>query len=431
MRIPYTLIPVVRGVVVAAFVALCAAILGFLWTNAGGRIPLVSDTGYRVDVTLPDVDNLVFQSDVRMAGVNVGKIEEITTHGSDARVTLELDDDVAPLHDGVTVTVRNKTLIEETYLEVVDGKGDRIEAGRALPAGTGRPSVQLNDVLTSLDAEARQDLASTIQSSGLATQGRQDDVDALVRGLGDLGRDGSGALDALADQSEDLESVTKRATSVLQALDTQQGRIVQLTKDSDALTETMADHRADLKALMRRLPSFMQTTSDASDSLTELSKPLGAVAANLDRGSGDLGAALEELPATTADLRGLLPALDRVLKLSPDTLDRVPRFTDSAEPAIGTFKTNLADLNPMLAYLKPYGRDIVSYWSNHGQYAQGSDVNGNIARVKTIVGLNSLSLPLNLSPMTQYNPYPAPGTHNDPQEFSGTYPHVRQDPVPK
>lgn len=431
MKISQTLVPTVRAAVVAAFAGVCALILGFLWLSAGGRIPFLSEDGYRVEVTLPDVDNLVFQSDVRIAGVNVGKIEKIHTEGNQARVTLQLDPAVAPLHEGATITVRNKTMIEETYLAVEDGKGAQIEGGTLLPTGSGKPSVQLNDVLTSLDQGTRDKLSSVLQSSGAATAGRKADVDAMLSGLGDLGRDGGDALDALAAQSDDLTRLTRSTTVVLAALDTQNGRIAQLARDADTLTRTMADSSDEVKALVRALPPLLDTTRDASAGLTRLSAPLGAVAKNLDNGSTDLNAALVQLPATTADLRGLLPSLDLTLERSPASISRVSGFTNATKPLVGTLETTLADLNPMLAYLKPYGRDIVSYWTNFTQFASGGDVNGNVARVKPVFNTNSLNLPVPLSPLTMYNPYPAAGSAHSPRGFDGSYPRIDQDPVPE
>ncbi|WP_375001815.1 MlaD family protein [Aeromicrobium sp. CTD01-1L150] len=431
MRISHTLIPTLRAATVAGFVALCALILGFLWLNAGGRIPLISDEGYRVDVTLPDVDNLAFQSDVRMAGVDVGKIESIETHGREARVTLELEPSVAPLHEGATITVRNKTMIEETYLEVVDGDGSEITAGTKLPDDAGTTSVQLNDVLTSLDESTRDSLSQVLRSSGAATSGTKEDVDATLHGLGDLGRDGGVALEALADQSDALSELTRNSTVVLSALDTQEGRIAQLAQDADLLTRTIADNSDDVESLMRSLPGLLDTTREASAGLSRLSDPLGRVASNLDEGSEDLSAALLELPDTASDLRGLLPALDSTLQRAPSTLTRVDGFTDEAEPVVNTLQTNLADLNPMLAYLKPYGPDVVSYLTNFTQFASGSDVNGNVARVKPVFNANSLNLPVPLTPLTMFNPYPAAGTAMDPQPFSGTYPRVERDSIPR
>ncbi|MPY78511.1 MAG: MCE family protein [Actinophytocola sp.] len=430
MRIPHALIPAIRITVVLLFVALCAGIFSFLWVNAGGKLPLVSRAGYQVDVRLPDVDNLVFQSDIRMAGVPVGKVEEVdAVSGNTARVTLELNEDVAPLHRGATVTVRNKTMIEETYLEVADGNGPELASGTLLPDDAGKPSVQLDDVLTSLDKPTRNALRRTIRSASLATKSSREDISRSLQGLGHLGREGGDALTALAAQSKDLRHVAANTTALLRALDTRQGRITDLVRDSNALTKTMAANRHDLERLMRELPPLLGTTTTASGDLRRLAGELSPVASDLKRAAPDLSLALRELPATTKDLRGLLPSLNRTLDRAPGTLDRVPAFADASRPLMSTLEVNLADVNPMLAYLRPYGHDVAAFFTNFSQYLGGSDANGHIARVMPVLNEKSLnsSYDTQRGPLRKYNPYPAPGGATEPRNFHGKYPHVEEE----
>lgn len=428
MKIPYAVVPKLRGLTLLAFVALCALIFSFLWTKAGGKIPLVSKAGYQVTVPYKDIDNLVFQSDVRIAGVNVGKVEKIDLDGPTAMVTLELDDEVAPLHEGAIVTLRNKTMIEETFLEITDGDGSKIADGATLPKSSAVESVQLNDMLTSLDAKTRKDLSKTIQSGGAATDGRKADVDAVLTGLGDLG-DNAGALEALAQQSEDLKTLVRTSTNVLNALDTQQGRIVDLTRDAQTLTNVTAGHEADVKAVMRALPPLLVTTERASGSLKDLAQPLSTVSRNLKGASGDLNAALLELPATTRDLRGLLPSLNTTLDRAPATLTRLSPFAKEASPLLDALSVTMADLNPMLEYLAPYRDDLITNWSQWVT-AANPDANGYIARITTGLGVNSLSLPTKLTPGTFLNPYPKPHTQQNPQPYSGDFPRVEEDKIP-
>jgi len=430
MRIPHTVVPQLRGVSVVAFVALCATIFSFLWLQAGGRIPLVSRSGYQVTIPMKDIDNLVFQSDVRIAGVEVGQIEKIEIDGRSALVTLELDDSVVPLHEGAVITVRNKTMIEETYLEITDGDGDAYADGAELPEEAARGSVQLNDVLSSLDGRTRRDLASLIQSGAASVKGRRADVDAVLTGLGDLGANAD-ALDALADQSAELRSLVRSSTLVLNALDTQHGRVVDLVRDAQTITAVTSQHEQDVEALLRALPPLLERTEQASGALTELAEPLGVVANNLRGTSRDLSAALVELPATTEDLRGLLPSLDQTLIRAPETLKLLSPFREVTQPLVETLKVNLADLNPMLSYLRPYGRDLVSYWSNFTGFVSSSDGNGPIARVKPVLTTNSLNMGATMTPLTTYNPYPDPGAHNDPRDFRGEYPRIEEAPIPR
>lgn len=413
MRIPNAVLPVIRTVIVLLFFALCATIFGFLWLNAGGKLPFLSNPGYQVKVKLSDVDNLVYQSDVRLAGVDVGKVEEVKDSGSSAIVTVKVDDEkVTPLHRGVTVTVRNKTMIEETYLEIKDGDGGEIRNGEMLPDSAAKPSVQLDDVLTSLDKPTRKSLSSTLQSAESATAGRQEDIGKTLQGLGDLGREGGDALDALAEQSKSLAGLTGNTTALLSALDTGQGRIAELVQDSDTLTKTVTANRDGVESLMRKLPSTLDTTRTASTHLTRLAGSLAPVSRDLAAAGPDLTAALRELPATTDDLRGLLPSLDRTLDTAPGTLTRVPRFGQRLRPMLGTLHADLGDVNPMLSYLQPYGKDAAALFTNFSQYLSGSDPNGNIGRVLPVFNEKSPNSPLNTQsgPLYKRNPYPAPGT---------------------
>ena len=432
MKISYKKIPAIHAGAVVAFVALCAGVFGFLWVHAGGKIPLVTQKGYRLTVMLPDADNLVFQSDVRIAGVRVGKIEGLQVSGRHAKATLQFNDEgVVPLHEGATVTVANKTLIEETYIDVKDGTGPALADGATLAPGA--RSVQLNDVLTSLDQPTRDKLGSMLRSSGLATEGTKDEVDYLLTGLGSLGRDGNVALEAVADQSQDLAELTRNVSAVLRALDTQQGRIVRLATDSDAVTASTAAQRDDIEELVRALPPFMETTRDATDDLQRLAKPLNKVAKNLDDAAPDLSAALQELPDTTRDLRGLVPYLDSVLDRAPATLKRTPKFVDATQPALTSLGVVLRDLNPILAYLKPYGHDVISQFTNVGLSVGAEDSHGHILRVRPIFTVNSVNSPVKLkAPGMFYNPYPAPGASvEDPVDFTGKYPQLVRDPLPK
>jgi phospholipid/cholesterol/gamma-HCH transport system substrate-binding protein len=433
VRISYRTIPRIHGVAVLAFVALCAVIFGFLWLQAGGKIPLISQKGYRVSVTLPDVDNLVFQSDVRMAGVRVGKIEELKVVGQQARATIQLDDDVVPLHEGATVTVQNKTMIEETYLDVVDGAGSRLPNNAMLPRSAGTQSVQVNDILTSLDEPTRKELQGMIRSSGLVTEGTHEEVDALLTGLGSLGRDGSGALEAAAAQSEDLAQLTRNMAAVMRALDTQQGRIVRLAEDSDAITAASAGEKEDIERLMRELPPFMESAREATDELDRLSGPLDDVAENLEDGAPHLSAALKELPATTRDLRLLVPELERVIDRAPATLRRTPGFVDSAGPVVSSFSGVLQDLNPMLAYMEPYGHDFAAQFTNVSLSNSATDPKGHILRVRPVFTGHSANLPtMTLLPGMFFNPYPAAGASDHaPKTFDGDYPRVFRDPLPQ
>lgn len=427
MRISSTTLPRIQTAVVLAFAVACTIFFGWLWTNSGGSIPGITDAGYEVGLPFDDVDNLQVNSDVRMAGVAVGHVAGLTTDDGIATATLSLDD--GPLHEGVTVRLRPKTLLEETYVEIVDGDGAEIAEGSDLDPDTVIPSVQVDDVLDDLDPETRVAFGDLVSSLDPATVGTSDEVGRLLAGLGDLGRDGADALDVLAAQGEELRAVVRETTGLLEALDTGNGRLADLVIAAQRLNEVTAANETELASTFEALPGIIDSANRAAPAIDRLAGSLAPVAASLRAAAPDLGPALDELAATTPVLREALPELDAALDVAPDTLDRVPQFGRAFETLVPPTQVALADVNPVLAYVEPYGRDVAAFFSNFSNIV-GYDANGAYARVFVILNEQNTTLPFATTPQVTtagVNPYPEPGGHADPSFYEGPYTRVEED----
>lgn len=422
-----------RLVAVVVFTVACASIFGFLWVNSGGKVPVVGSDGYRVAVDVPRVANVVYFSDVMIAGIKVGKVTEVTEEGDHARVVMELDEDAAPLHGGAIVQVRAKSLVEESFLEITDGTGQRFDSGDTLPLGAGRAPTQLDDVLATLDEPTRNSLRATLRSMGASTLDSKQEVAAAVMGLGDLGREGRTVIDALADQSTDLRSLTRNATRVLAALSTRRAQIGALVTDAQLVSEATAGQAGELEAFIREVPPVLDSARRASGDLTRLGTALTPVATNLDAAAPDLTAALDQLPGTSTDVRAMLPALDGVLGTAPATLTKVPAFTTDVAALLPDASAVLSDLNPMLAYLEPYGKDVAAFFTNFAQTLALGDENGAAFRVMPPLNEQSYKghpLSTNVGPLDKFNPLPSPNSLDDLGPYGDrAYPHVRQEDV--
>ena len=63
-----------KMVAMIAFALSCVAILLYLWLTFGGSVPLRSE-GYRFTIKFPEATQLAQEADVRISGVNVGKVK--------------------------------------------------------------------------------------------------------------------------------------------------------------------------------------------------------------------------------------------------------------------------------------------------------------------------------------------------------------------
>lgn len=408
-----------KVVVLGAFFVLCTAYLAYLFGKAGVRDPLTDRGAYTLTFQTTDLDNLIPVGDVEMAGVEIGRVRTVRRDGGVASVTVDLDGDAAPVHGGVTVRVGAKSLAGESYVDLVDGSGAPLPSGTSLPRTSVRPAVQLRDVVNSLDPKTRKALGGLIRTAGAGTTGTEADVAQAMTGLGQIGRQGYTALDAISAQSRDLTALAQQTTTVLAALNAGQGEIATLVQQAQRLTSATSGQRENLADSVDRLPGVLQHTATATGKLRELATAAAPVTADLRDASPYLDTALRQLPQTTADLRGLLPNLTGTLKEAPATLDRVPALADDATALIPPLRTTMTDLNPMLGYLEPYGPELGAFFANFGAMLKYTDEAGiHFFRLEPDLGNDRIvkGVPLKLPDLlTNENPYPAPGGSDDPK----------------
>lgn len=430
MKVSASSLPAWRMATLIGFVAAMAVVFTYLWVNSGGRLPGVGPD-YEVVLQSQDLQNLVENSDVMIAGVKVGSVREVSGRGENAVAVVALDEAVVPLHEGASFALRSKTLVEETYVDITDGEGQELEDGEVLPLSANTSSVHLDEVLNELTPEARAAVGSFLRESGAATEDRADDIDVLLAGMGTLGTRGYDALDALADQQDDLVRLSRTSARVLAALDERQGQVAHLVQVAQQNMTATARQRQQVESTMRQLPGVLSSASEAAPALETLAADLGPLSRSLDAAAPGVTAVLTRLPASTRQLRASFPVLDTVLGSAPATLQKVPAFADAAEPLIPQAQQALAEVNPMLDYISPYGMDLAAFFANDSSVFGLQDATSRFVRVFAV--LNSTSMVGNPSSTTQaggvgQNPYPAPGTAGNPEiNYDGDYPRVARD----
>src|SRR5947209_9095432 len=138
--------PVSRIVTMVLFTLSCVGLLLFLWLSFGGSIPFNSQ-GYRFDIAFPNAFNVADQADVRIAGVSVGKVigKSLQPGTNRTLVTVQMDNQYAPIHRDARAILREKTLLGETYIQLTQGsrKAPIVPDGGTLPSSQVVPAVQL------------------------------------------------------------------------------------------------------------------------------------------------------------------------------------------------------------------------------------------------------------------------------------------------
>lgn len=426
--------PISRLITILSFALFFVGGLIFFWVQTGNYFPgtTIAEERYTVSFHADDVKNLQNGSDVSVAGVVVGHVANAQSVGNGAHLSLNIGKSAAPLHQGATVQITMKSVIGTSKVNIIDGSGPPIPNGGRLPDSTVKKAVDIDEIINTLDPQTRQRLGATVRSLATATGGTQADTSRLLSGLGTLGRQGHNALEAIAAQSNDLQSLAREATTLLNALDTGQGRIADVVRDAGQLTQATAGQRHALEQTMRGMPTLLTNAQTATNKVDELSGALAPVAANLNQSAGALNQALVQLPSVSRDLRGLLPSLNGTLDGAPATLDRIPTFGSDFRSFVPNAREALRDLNPMLNYLRNYGADIGAFAANFGAAMDTPMENGvRPVRLAPVFNTNTVHgnpLQLDGAPLWWKNPYPKPGHVGKPQPFTGEYPRLEREP---
>jgi phospholipid/cholesterol/gamma-HCH transport system substrate-binding protein len=419
-----------RTAVLAGFFAIGVTIVAYIYINVGGYVPFLYERTYTVSVQLSDVDNLVTADRVSSAGMQIGAVRSSHRVPGGINVELTIDHAYAPLHTGVRIRLGERSLVGETCFDLTEGTGAPLPSGSRLPLTTAQPSVQLRDVLASMDTATRQALGSMIRSVGVGTDGGQPAVNQLFTGLGGFGRGGAIALDAISAQSDDLRQLGGNTTTLLNALDGGEGELVTLVHNADQLTHATADQQRAVAATIRELPATLDSARTASGPLRDLSHALSPVAAKLRDSAPPLSEALTALPEVSANLRNLVPALDKTVDRAPTMLRRTPRFSTDVRSFIPPAQEALRDVDPALGYIKPYGLDLAAFLANFGATFANTDERGlNYVRLMPTADARSVQSPLAAGSVVPYlNPFPKPGSLPNPGPFTGRYPRVERLP---
>ena len=349
------------------FVLSCVLVLTYLWIDFGGTIPFAAQ-GYRVQVAFVQANELATGADVRIAGVNVGKVVGLSLDERDSRTlaTLELSRQYAPIPRDTRATLRIKTLLGETYVELSTGDqaaGELPDGGR-LPDGQVEPDVTLDQILSTFDPATRQAFQTWMQAQAQAVIGRGQDINAALGSLPEFVDSGEGLLATLDQQSAAVRGLIANTGTFFSAISQRTGELSGLITAADNLFQTTAQRNQDLADVFKALPAFELQSRLALPALTAFAqqadpvvRALEPIASELTQTFGTtarLAPQLRELfnrlgPTVTASARGL-PALDEILGQVP--------------PLLGAFEPFLQNANPMVRYIGLFKPEIASFFAN-------------------------------------------------------------------
>lgn len=354
--------------VITGFALSCFGILLFLWVTFGGPTPFRAKS-YEVKVPFNEATQLAEQSDVRISGVNVGKVQSIdlSPNGKQALATVAIDDRYAPLPESTRAILRTKTLLGETYVELTPSsrKAPELPDGATLPEANVAESVQLDEIFRTFDSRTRAAFQEWMQEAAVAINGQGQNLSYALGGLEPTFTEFDKLFRVLDSQRLAVAQLFRNGATTFRALRGREGQLAGLIRSSNAVFTTTARRDRDIEALFRAFPTFL----DESKATVSRLKGFALKADPLMR---QLVPAAEQLSPTFVALSKLAPESKAFFEGLGPVIKRAPRgfaafrkiFTDEFPPLLRALEPFVRNLNPILVGLKLYRSDLTAFFGN-------------------------------------------------------------------
>jgi phospholipid/cholesterol/gamma-HCH transport system substrate-binding protein len=357
-----------RLIAMVAFTLSVIGLLMFLWLAFGGPLPLKPE-GYRVTVSFPEAATLAEESDVRLAGVNVGKVKTkaLDKGGARTKVTLELDSRYAPIPKDSRAILRQKTLLGETYVEIAPGnkRSGMLEDGQRLPNSQVEPTVELDEILSSFDDPTRKAFQDWMKELAVVIDnGRSSDFNDAIGSLPGFSADGAKLLSVLDEQEQAVHRLVKNTGVVFGAINERRGALRQLIANSNNTFEATARSDAALAETFRIFPTFLDESRVTMARLEGFSRNTRPLVNDLKGPADDLGPTVRDLGDLAPDAERLFRELPPLIRTSETTLPALEKTLDGAEPLFEAAHVFLPELNPILSYFNFHQTTISGFLTN-------------------------------------------------------------------
>jgi ABC-type transporter Mla subunit MlaD len=387
-----------------------------IWVSFGGGVPFAA-SNYRLRLELPSAQDIYPGSDIQIAGVTIGRVSAVRSTRRDAKVTISIDRQFAPLHSGTRAITRTKTLLGEGYIEIAPGPrtAPAIPDGGALPMSQVLPSQQLDQALQTFNPTTRRNIGEMFAGLSKALRGRAGALSDSVGNAAPASSDLASVARLLAGEQPQLQQTIVSTGQVLGAVGQRQGVVQAAVRSANAVLSATAARNSALAATIRALPPFLVQLRTTSATLASASPDLTEAADALLPLAPVLAPALRSIDISAPQFRGLFRQLPSVISAAHRGLPAATAIVNAAGSSFTQIYPATRQLIPFFQLASDIDQSIVAFLANVGSASATSYVGPGGYITHTVNGIPSIwnetiagwvkKLPSNVQ-----NAYPAPGS---------------------
>lgn len=307
---------------VGIFVVVGIAILTYM-TLSIGQYKFGKEKGYTIKVKFKSMAGVDLKSPVKIAGVEIGKVEDIKLAGNMAELTLRIADGVSIPVDSEAV-VRGTGLMGEKHIEIVPGspQARKLKRGEEIVKTT--PSTDMDQLFSQL-SDVISDIKGVTSSLNKALGGEEgkESLKIIIDNIREVSENLNMAFtenklgrmienfEAFSQDMKEISSQNREGVSQTIANLEEFSRILKdrtpdisesLKVAADNLSEMLKENRGNLKDTVENIKVASNKLQDTLDSITKVSK-------KIENGEGTIGRLINE-DTTYEKLNSTLTGLD-------------------------------------------------------------------------------------------------------------------------
>ncbi len=311
------------------------AVAVYILSQQDFRFPLVEEKPKRIAIELENAQAVQpgQGQTVRVAGVEVGRIADVTLEEGVAVVELEvLKEHEDLIREDATALLRPKTALKDMFVEVSPGSGRVLDEGERISVANTLPDVDPDEIYEALDEDTRPYLKLLVSGAGKGLDGRGDELGEVFRRFEPLHRDLARVMRATAARRDALKRLIHRYGLLMTHVGRRPEELQRLVSASGAVFDALASEDQNISASVARLPGALRASESALNEVREFAPVLRT---SLE----SLRPPIRKLDETNAALTPFLRETTPILR------DEIRPFVRAARPFTDDLRLAARDLS--------------------------------------------------------------------------------------
>lgn len=410
-----------RDFIAITLLLVVSLVIGYVIVqNQRLRIPILEEKPFELKAEFETAQAVVpgQGQTLRVAGVKVGDVADVSLEDGVAIVTFGMDRDFLPVYKDASILLRPQTGLKDMFFEMDPGTEEEgtIEEGGTVPLENTAPDVNLDELLAALDGDTQAYLRLLLVGAGQGLDGRDKELGKVLGSLGPLTKSLDQINSKVAERKENLRRLITNFNLLAKEVGKSEQSLTDLVTFSNTAVGAIAEQDPSVQRAIQLLPSTLRQSTTTLNNVAAFADQLGPAfndlrpfARNLD----EVNASTKKLAETTTPvIKSQIRPFVRSARAPVRDLNVAAGELAEATPKLTVVAKKINRLGNMAAY-NPKGAEPAGtpnrdegylFWAawlghNSGSVFQVQDAHGVDRRIYLTLGCDEALSVLGSSPL--------------------------------